>query len=361
MSWHKTSGVSIAGIASAVPENVITAEGYAERFGEDVVNKFVKSTGITAAFQSIPEQTTSDLGYEAANYLLNKLRIDRSRIGVLVFASNTADYMFPATAGVIQSRLGLSMDVTAFDIRLGCTAFVYGQHVVESLMMTSGAEYGLLVCGDTTSKVIGENDHSVMMFGDAASAVLFGRQEGLEQITLLGTDGNRFGSLIFPAGGFRDREASREKVLCSDGVLRSKYEQYMDGMGVMIFAVGDVMNAMVEYLDAMGKSASDYDKVVLHQANGFILNRLIKKMKLEPDKVPISLSRYGNTSGASIPLTLCDCYGAVENGSRSILASGFGVGLSWGVTSFDIDTASILPIIHTDKYFKEGRIDLSQL
>ena len=357
MSLFNVQGVKISGMASAVPSQCFTAESYIDRFGTETVEKFIKSTKIKSTHQTKINQTASDLGYVAADYLLKELKIDRNKIGILLFVTLSPDYRKPATSCVLQMRLGLSMDCACMDAGHGCAGFVYGNQLMLSMMSASDAEYGLLILGETTSKLIGEDDHSVMMFGDAGAAVLYEKDESSNITTLLKSDGKRFKALSVPAGGFREMQASYEKYLCNDNIVRNKYNLHMDGMEVFIFSTNDVPIAIKEYLEKTQKNIQDYDCVAFHQANYQILNLLARKFKIDKNKMPICLDKYGNTSSVSIPLVLCDYYGEKNIGWQNVFASGFGVGFAWGVTSFNLDSNKVFPVIETDEYFKEGKLD----
>lgn len=360
MAWFHTSGIDIDCMASAVPKKINTVASYIPRYGNDTVVKFIKSTGIKSNHQTNENQTASDLGYAAADYLLQKMKINRDEIGVLLFITLSPDYRKPATACVLQMRLGLPMDCACMDAGHGCAGFVYGNQLMESMLSSCDSKYGLLILGETTSKLISEDDHSSMMFGDSGAAILYKKKESVQHHTLLKSDGNRFTDLVVPAGGFREMYASHEQYLCSDGAKRSKYDLHMNGMDVFVFSTNDVPATMKEYLENTHTVIADYDCVAFHQANCQILNLLARKFRIDKDKVPICIDRYGNTSSVSIPLALCDYYGNKNVGRQKVLASGFGVGLAWGVTSFTLDSERVLPIIETDEYFKEGKLDLAK-
>lgn len=361
MAWFTSKDIYIAGMAAAVPQNKVDEEDYKARFNKKLVEKFIKSTGIHTSHQTLSKQTAGDLGCAAAENLLNKLQVDRSKIGVLLFVTLSPDYRKPATACVLHKRLGLSIDCAAMDVGHGCSGFVYGNQAMEAMLMTSDAEFGLLIFGETTSKLINKSEHNSMMFGDAGAAVLYAKRVGCSNRTLLRTDGERFKSLIVPAGGFRDLDATHQTFKCLDGTERTKYELFMDGMSVFVFSTNDVPKTITDYLLATKTQIADYDLVAFHQANIKILQILTKKFKLDPAKVPICLDRYGNTSSVSIPLVLCDYYGERSGKPEMVLACGFGVGLSWGVTSLQINPNTVLPIIETDEYYQEGCIDISTL
>lgn len=357
MAFFKSKGVSIAGMATAVPKKKVNVDDYIQIFGEDSVEKFKKKTGIYAMHRTNSDQTSSDLGYAAGDYLLKELGINRYEIGVLVFVSQSPDYRKPATACVLQYRLGLDCSCASFDVSLGCSGFVYGNHIMRSFLASSNAKYGLLIVAETSSKQASEHDKTIaMMFGDAGSAILYENGTDEDSSTLLETDGSRFKSIIVPSGGFRDMNPEIVTFIDPDGNERSKFDAYMDGMGVFAFSITDVPKAMKEYLSMINAKGSDFDYIFLHQANHMIIKQIARRFKVSMDKVPLSLDRFGNTSGVTIPLTICDKFGNSDEETVHILASGFGIGLSLGVTSFEIKTSNILPIIETDITFDEGKI-----
>lgn len=337
-----SKGIEIVAISAAVPCENISKSANSVVFGSEVVDKFIKTTGIESRYITSEKQTASDLGFEAAVNILEKLNINRSEIGIIIYTSLSPDYRRPSTSCVLQMRLGLPKDCAALDIGHGCAGFVYGNQVMLSMMSTTDCRYGLLICGDTLSKLQDKTDHLSMMFGDAASAILYERNadEKSSIRTLLGADGSRYKAIFSPGGGFRYLDESPSFK--------------MDGMEVFAFSTQEIPGYVLEFLSYTGTSADEYDCVVLHQANKSILRVLAKALAIPEEKVPISLDRYGNTSSASIPLTICDRYGSSPDTEKiKVLACGFGVGLAWGVTSFSIKTENIFSISKTGEYFEE--------
>jgi 3-oxoacyl-[acyl-carrier-protein] synthase-3 len=351
------TGLRIVGIAAAVPTRQVEAHSYDPLFGAEVVEKNVSVTGVRSSYHALPEQTSSDLGYAAARRLLEELGIAPESIGVLIFTAAYLDYFVPPTACVLHHRLGLSHDCVAFDTDLACSGYVYALHTMCSILKTTNATRGLLITGDITSKVVSPFDRSRMLFGDGGTATLIEKCDVAEPIRFgMKTDGSRFKSLIVPAGAFRNIGASRERVQCPDGNLRSDYDLFMSGTDVFSFTMTDVPRLASEFLEFFGATVEEYDGFVFHQANLFILKHLLRKMRAPAEKMPISLDRYGNTSVCSIPLTICDTYGGRPSGAQRLFLCGFGVGLSWAVSSLTLETSSVLPIFHSDDYFREGSL-----
>jgi 3-oxoacyl-[acyl-carrier-protein] synthase-3 len=359
MPFFRYSNIRLAGLATAVPSKIIQVDSFIPDFGEEAVSKFKTMTGVEEFHKTIEQQTASDLGFKAAEHLLNKKNINKDDIGALVFVSHSPDYRRPATACVLQKRLGIGKECVAFDINLGCSAFVYGINAICSLMQSSDIEKGLLIVAESLTKVAYPKDRSAaMLFGDAGSAVLFEKDKHDCPISaLLRSDGNGYRAIIAPAGGFRNMFTTREPMIWSDGNERTLYNTNMNGSDVFNFTISDVPKAMKDFLIKTNTSVEDYDCFALHQANKFIHKQISKKLKIPMEKMPLSIDRYGNTSGPSVALTLCDAFGEVEQKQIRTFMCGFGVGLSWGVVSANINTDDIYPIIVSDEYYAAGFIN----
>ena len=355
------NNIKIAAIATAVPKKRdILKDHFTSVFGEDSVVKFSKTTGVIERRLSGRMQASSDLAYKAAELLITNKAIDRNEIGLCIFVTQTPDYKIPATACVLHNRLGLNKDCMAFDINLGCSGYVYGMQVACSIMQSINSKYGLLLVGDTISKAVAPTDSaSVMLFGDAGSATLLEKTEfGSAIETAYRTDGSGFKNIIIPAGAYRNVDSSTERVKWSDGNIRSDYDLYMNGVDVFSFTITEVPVLVDEFLSESKIDKSQFDVYAFHQANAYILKQLVKKLKLEKEKMHISMDRFGNTSVASIPLTICDKYGADDlNEEKKVLACGFGIGLSWGVAAFSVNSGDIFPIVETDDYYTGGTVN----
>lgn len=361
MAFFKYSGIRISGVASAVPTKVVRSEDFNGKFGAEKVADFIKMTGVREHRQTHEKQTASDLGFAAAEKLIAEKGIDRASIGLLVFGSQETDYIKPATACVLQKRLGLPRDCAALDVGLGCSAFVYCANVACSMMQSSDIGRALVIVAATPSKSIYPEDRSsVMLFGDAGAAVLFERTDSESEVCgQLYSEGKSYKAIITPAGGFRNMYASREAMAWPDGIERTLYDSNMNGITVFGFSISDVPKTMRKFIERTGKTPDDFDFYALHQPNKLINQQIAKSLKVSMDKMPLCLDRYGNTSSASIPLTLCDMFdgGGYGDGEKNALMCGFGVGLSWGMLSAGINPADVFPVIETDDYFAEGIIN----
>lgn len=359
MAIFNFNNIKITGISSVIPKNVVKTESYFSLFGQDEVEKFMEMTGITETRRTSEYQTASDMAYKAADHLLKNKGVDPKEIGALVFGTHSPDYRRPASAFIVQKRLGVSTEAAVFDISLGCSSTVYGLQVVASMMSNSDIRKALLIVGDTAGKTTNPKDRaSMMLIGEASIAILLEREEGAIPITsLMRSDGEGYRYLIVPAGGYRNLNASHEDAICTDGNIRSLHNSFMQGMSVFTFTISDVPKAIKDYFELSHTNVDSYDCFAFHQANMLILKQIAKKLKIPEDKMPITLHKYGNTSGASQIITLCDTYGDIENKIIKVMLVGFGVGISWGVTSLTINTSNIFSVIEDDTVFEEGIIN----
>ena len=319
---------------------------------ENIIKKFIKKTGVKGRYNAGIKQTTSDFCFAAAKKLLEEKSIDPKEIGVLVFVTQTSDYALPATACLLQDRLGLSQDCIAFDVNLGCSGFTYGLNIVASLLNNSNSSKALLLAGDTSAKeknakYTSKTAHSAtMLFGDSGTATLLSKDYSAKPITMISkTAGSGYKAIITPYGGWRNPEAPAGK----------SYGTIMDDVEVFNFACGEVPALLEKTMELSNSKPSDYDCLVLHQANLFIMKQIAKRSGFPIEKTLVSIDVFGNTSSASVPNSLVKEYGD-KNSDKIIraLMCGFGVGLSWSTVDCYINENDILPLIHTDEYFEDG-------
>ena len=366
MAFFSFKNIRVAGVACAVPSNEVKTESWKPRFGDEEVEKFMAMTGVRASHRTSEHQTCSDLGFRAAQELLAKKGIKAEEIGALIFSSHSPDYRRPSTAFVLQYRLGVPKEAVCYDISLGCSSLVVGMQTVASIMNTGDIKYALLFVGDTAGKSVNMDDRSsAMLFGEAGAVMLLEKtgNENDQINALVRSDGSGFKYMIVPGGGFRNLHAPDEPVMCEDGNPRSLHNSFIQGTSVFTFTVFDVPRLIKDFWAQTNTTPDDYDCFAFHQANLYILKQIAKKTKMDFEKMPITLDRYGNTSGASAIVSLCDKYGKCEeNKTIKVMACGFGIGISLGATSFEINTDDILPIFEDDAIYEEGLItDPNQL
>lgn len=349
----KVEGVYVKGIACCVPKRVADNLDVPS-FDESKKERIVQTTGVRYRRVASDNMCTSDFTLQAAKALINTLDIDVSEIGILIFASQTPDYVLPATSHFIHKELKLATDVITFDVNLGCSAYVYAMYVASALLKTIPQKYALLLVGDTISKYASPEDPSTtFLFGDAGSAtILESKEKSGEMLFSLGSDGNGWENLIIPAGASRIRHSvqSQQIVEDSEGNRRSQEQLYMDGMEIFNFTISTVVPHIQQVVDSCGMP----DIVVFHQANKYMLEFMRKSLSIPKSIFKYSLPNFGNTSSASIPLTLCADAKGRENGSSALL-SGFGVGYSWGTAVVDLSNTTILDILEASELDEQSK------
>lgn len=350
MAFFQVPNIRIAGISACVPESEFHNKDY-DWIGEKERVTLIKTIGVESKRHAQKGTTTSDLCYESANKLIDELGWNKSEIDLLVFVSQSRDYIIPATAGLLQSRLGLSKSCIAFDISLGCSGYVYGLSVIGSMMATGAIKKGLLLTGDISTLNTSYKDKSAFpLFGDAGTATAVEIcKDGAPMKFNLQTDGSGYDAIIIPDGGIRnfaDKETSFEYHEISDGIIRNNLNIVLDGIKVFNFSLREVKPNILKLLKEYDISIDDIDYFVFHQANLLMNETIRKQLKLTPEKVPVSLKKYGNTSSASIPLTIVtELSKQVTSTKLNILLSGFGVGLSWGSVQLELDNIVCPPIL----------------
>jgi 3-oxoacyl-[acyl-carrier-protein] synthase III len=350
MALIKFEGVGIKGLAGCVPKNTINNLMYTTNFSEAEAKEVTEKTGIYQRRFAVSGTTASDLCFHAADKLLNDLAIDRSEIELLIFISQTPDYRMPATSVILQNRLGLSMQTMAFDISLGCSAFVYGLSVIYSLMEKSGLKKALLLDGETRSKVYSPKDRTTaFLFGDAGVAAIIDRNPKYGgSYFSLNSDGSREDLIKIKAGGYRypsSPETFDEKIIDEHGNRRSDEHGFMNGPDVFNFAIREVPTDIERVSHFSGIALNDVDYFVFHQANAYMNGYLQKKLKLPIEKLPMSISKFGNTSSVSIPITIVSELKDKLRGEKRLMFCGFGVGMSWATAFLEMNDCYIPDLI----------------
>ena len=347
-------GVGVTAIAAAVPAQVIKNREYTDVFSKEEAEAIVEKTGIEERRFADEDTCSSDLCLAAAEKLIEDFHVNKEDIDLLVFISQTPDYRMPATSVTLQHRLGLSNKTIAFDINLGCSAFIYGLSVVYSMMQNHGLRKALILDGETRSKVYSPHDRrSAFLFGDAGVAALVERDGKFgRSIFSLNSDGSRADLIMVPAGGYRKMSSAEtviEKVVDEFGNRRSEEQGYMRGGDVFNFVIREIPRDIKNTLTYAGYTTEDFDYVVFHQANNFINSYIAKKMKLDTTKIPSTIAKYGNTSSVSVPLTIVSELRGKLEGKKELLLSAFGVGMTWatGIVPFvDCRISDIVEVKH---------------
>ena len=344
------TGVRISGVAGAVPKAAVNNLTDHQFCSAEDRKKIVDLTRVASYRKAPPEMCASDLCLAAAEALLSGLGRRPEEIDAIVFATITPDYRVPSTACVLQHRWQCRASVAAHDISMGCAGFVVGLYNACSLIKGAGLKRVLLLAGDTQSKLCHDQDKNVVfLLGDGGTATLLEADPDAGDIVVeVMTDGGRFQNLYVPAGGFRrpSSEATRQVREQPDGGMRSEDDLYMNGMEIFKFSATDVVKTLTGFMEAEKLSPEHIDQLFLHQANGFMNDKIARKLKFPAEKVPYTIGFYGNTGSASIPLTMAHHFSQQGSTGRTrCLVSGFGVGLSWGVATFGIDGICAPPVV----------------
>ncbi|NQU24374.1 MAG: ketoacyl-ACP synthase III [Candidatus Nealsonbacteria bacterium] len=316
-------GVKIIGIGSKVPDNIVRNEDLAALGYDD--EWIVQRTGILERRHAEPNIATSDLAVDAARRCIDNAGVDPQDIDLLLLGTYTPDLLLPATANLVQDRLGLR--APAMDITAACASFIYAMITGMQYVATGCSRLVLVVGADCNSRVVDPADKRTFpLFGDAAGAVLL--QAGDPQQGLLsyavGSDGSGAPLLYRPMGGTR--------LPFSDNTeLNGQHFLRMEGRSIFKWVVRLLRATISETLEAADMTLDDVDLVIFHQANMRIINSATRDLSIDPEKVFTNLQYYGNTSAASIPLAMDEAFraGRIRRGDH-VLFSGFGAGLAWG-------------------------------
>ncbi len=333
MALVKYNNVKISAISCCVPKNKLDNLNLEEYGSVDERKKYINTTNVRFRRIADEKTTSSDLCYQAASQLLQDNDIEPNDIDVLIFVTQTPDYFLPATSIVLQHQLGLPMSTVAFDVNLGCSGYVNGLNIAFSFLQNNAFKKVLLLCGDTISKITDLTDKTTgYLFGDAGSATLIESSEKTmsEVYFSLNSDGSDSSLLKTENGAFRN--------------LDKKPSLYMDGMGIFNFTISKIPKDVKKLFDFSNTEIGAIDYVYYHQANKFINDFISKKLKLSSSQTPFSMYEYGNTSSASIPLTISNHFTNRIDEKIKVILSGFGVGLSWGHCILDLENVNISKI-----------------
>ncbi|MFB9274555.1 3-oxoacyl-ACP synthase III family protein [Cohnella cellulosilytica] len=299
-------------------------------------DKTTEKIGIYSRHIAKLNESASDLAIAAATKLFEKEEIDYKSVDFLIYCTQSPDYILPTSACIIQSKLGLSTTCGALDVNLGCSGYVYGLSLAKGLIESGSAQNVLLLTGDTYSKYINKKDRSVkVIFGDAGSATLISAIESNRDLIgpfTFGTDGAGAKNLIIPAGGVKEpiSEASFLEAADRFGNVRSRMNLYMNGPEIFNFTLKEIPSAVQTQMEKSCRAMEDYDFLIFHQANKYMLEHLQKKLKIEGSKFPIDMQNYGNTVSSTIPIVLKNLLDNKQiNEGNLLMLVGFGVGYSW--------------------------------
>lgn len=353
MSIARIDHVAVRGIVSVVPgarwDNLdVPAQERRQR------ERLVKHVGVRwRHYCGAHGLIFSDLAQRAAEALMQGL--GWSSVDALIVVTQSPEFLIPATAVILQHRLGLSTRTMAFDINLGCSGYPYGIYTCAAMVGAQGARRVIVLVGDQAASVGAADAGREILFGDACTATALEYDPAAAPMYFEGcSDGSGYDAIIVPHGGKRYpwRPDSAAPLTCPDGVVRSLDGVWLDGPAILSFSTSRAPEAIRGLIQGIGADADSIDYFVMHQANAMINETIRKKVGGEARKWPSSLYDYGNTSSASIPVTISARLAEQASSSRlRWICCGFGIGLSWGTLFLETEPFyAPQPIALTEKY-----------
>lgn len=348
MAFLQVDNVKIKGITAVVPKNIKkTAElpFFAPGEGERVVEQ----TGIVEARVVSEGVCASDLCFQAAEKLIAELAWEKSEIEALIFVGQARDYIAPQTSSLLQDRLGLSHECMVLDLPLACQGYIYGLSVIGSLMSKGTIKKALMLVGETNSTFVSHEDKTTWpLHGDAGTATALHYEEGATPMQFhFAGDGSTYKYVYIPAGGARMpvTEKELEYVEPTPGQKYNMTNCIMEGMNVFSLAISRPPMSAKMLMEHYGFTIDDIDYLLLHQANTLIDDKIIKKLKFDPERAPLSLHHYGNTASCSIPLdVVTQIHDKISGKKVSTLMCAMGTGFSWGAARVEFDNIVCPPV-----------------
>ena len=348
MAIIRYNNVGIKAISACVPQKVMRNADLTYLIPTSEIVKTMDYVGIRERRYAEADVCSSDLCVKAADKLFEDNHMAKEKIDALIFISQTSDYHQPATAPLLQHRLGLSTDCLSFDINLACSGYVYGLSVAYAYASMSGISNVLLLVGETMSKTVSQYDKvSTPLFGDAGTATLISKGDFPEAVFSLHSDGSGSDIIKMQYGGYRKPSCTEgfNEVKDSDGNIRTGEQFFMDGMEVFNFGMCVEPKDIKRVLKECDMTVDDLDLLIYHQANRFMTDFFSKRLKISSEKTPYSLEKFGNTSSASIPLTIVSEMENAFPNRKKVIVSGFGAGLSWATAMIDLSQCAISSLI----------------
>ncbi len=351
MAFFHFKNVKVAGIAAGVPRRIVNNLSTDRRLSPDYENAdFVAVTGVEER-RSDTNLTTSDLCFKAAKQLMADLQWNPSEIDAIIMVSQSLDFILPATACIMQDKLGLPKECYAEDIQIGCSGWSYGISTVAGLLQNGDIKRALMCCGDARSQIANPAVMDDPLFGHAGTVTALEYDEGNDGLKChFGTDGSGYEAIIKPHGGCRYQmsPASFEPKEI-EGKTVTEFTTRMRGMDVFSFGISTAPKSVKRLAEKYNFDYPDYDYFIFHQANKKMNDMITKKLKLAPEKAPMCMHHFGNTSSASIPLTIVtQLKGKADQKDTKFICCGFGVGLSWGTIAFETKNLVISNLVEVD-------------
>ena len=349
MAFWQINNVSLRGVTGTIPDNPVKTADF-PFFTQTEADTFDATVGIKNRYIASENICASDLCFDAAERLIAGLGWDKESIDILLFTSVTGDYKTPPTSAILQHRLGLPSSTFVLDIPMGCCGCIYSIIVAGNLLTSGTAKRALLLVGDTTMRMGSPKDKSRSpLFGDGGTALALEYNPYAQDICIdFNTLGSGYKALMTPHGGYRHpiTKESFEYEDFGNGIVRAPKDALINGMDVFSFAITkpplSIKRMMEQY--SLDKD-NDVDYYLIHQANKLIVDRLVKKLKLPPEKVPYNLQKFGNLGGASIiMLMVSEISEELSSRPLTLVCSAFGLGLTWGTMIVKTQPMCIMPL-----------------
>lgn len=347
--------MKLVGAAAAVPKTIVKPSFAYEKFPQFDVDRIVGNTGVLQKREAAPGTTATDLCIAAARPLLERLEWAPETVDAVILVTMLPDHYLPASSHRAHEELKLSPRCLVFDINLGCSGFTHGLLVLDGLIASGVVKRALLLCGEVVTGAFkpraADLEHrsdlaNALLIGDAGTAVALSNEGSQLKAARFGADGSGFQQIIVQGGGARCFiQPSLFERRQEEDEIRRPIDLTLKGPQILTFAMKQVPPLLDEVLTAAEWTRDDVDQFVFHQANKFMLNFLRTRMKVPAEKVPLSIEEFGNTSSASIPLTMVVRGGEhLEKPTKWVLL-GFGVGLSWSGVALETDRIITVPLV----------------
>jgi len=350
MATLKFNGVGITSISACVPVRRFYNSSLTNLMPEDALTKLIGTIGIEEKRFAEEDVCASDLCMKAARQLMNENNIEPSSIDMLLFLSLSHDYITPPTSVVMQHKLGLPDTVGCIDLSLACSGFIYALSTAFAYASNPNINRVLLCVGETMSKLINPRDKvNFPLYGDAGTACIVEKGDFGEATFILSSDGAGEHSVIIPSRGFRNNltAESLEDKEREEGNFRRDIDITMDGMDTFNHAISVIPKQVKNIMNETNITSDDIDYFVSHQANKFMIDFIVKRLKFDPAKVPFCIKKYGNTSCASVPLTIVSELEGKLSGKKRLLMSSIGAGWSFSTVYL---TTNNLKVLHITEY-----------
>lgn len=333
--------VGLKAIAYSFGENTVSNIQIKEEHPDWDMEQVFQRTGVRSRPIAASGETALSMAIKATQKLFEKITLEPSEIGALIFCTQTPDHILPPNSSLLHGELGLSKNVMAFDINHACSGFIYSVGIARGLIESGISKNVLVVTADTYSRLIHPQDRSTLsLFGDGAASTLIS-VESPRLIILdmsFGSSGKNASRFVVKNGGMKSSKSLKNNLLPdASGRVNSPDHIYMDGMGVLSFFTSTIPPVVRELLAKNNKSVEDIDFFVFHQASSLALGGLARALKIPQEKMIIDLEDTGNLVSASIPVALGRLLekNAIRQGQLIVLC-GFGVGLSWGAALIEV-------------------------